>query len=181
MKKQITIIVGAQWGDEGKGKITDIFAAEHDFVVRFHGGNNAGHTLVVGEKVYKLHLVPSGVLHAHTTSIIGAGVVVDPIVLLEEVSKLHNAGISFNLKISERAHIILPYHIAMDEALSGHQAELGAGSTKRGIAPVYADKMYRHGIRIVDLLDKDIFKEKLAKAYAFNANILDPFNFFFEC
>lgn len=173
MKKQITIIVGAQWGDEGKGKITDIFAGENDFVVRFHGGNNAGHTLVVGKEVYKLHLVPSGILYPHTTSIIGAGVVVDPLVFLDEVSKLRASGLSFNLKISERAHIILPYHIAMDEALSGHQAELGAGSTKRGIAPVYADKMYRHGIRIADLLDCDIFKEKLDKAYSFNANILE--------
>ncbi len=173
MKNQITIIVGAQWGDEGKGKITDIFAGEHEYVVRFHGGNNAGHTLVVGDKVYKLHLVPSGILHPHTTSIIGAGVVVDPIVLLEELPKLREAGLSFNLKISERAHIILPYHIAMDEALSGHQAELGAGSTKRGIAPVYADKVYRHGVRVIDLLDKNIFREKLAKAYEFNANILE--------
>jgi len=172
MPHQITIIVGSQWGDEGKGKITDIFAKEHDYVVRFHGGNNAGHTLVANGKTYKLHLVPSGVLYPHTISIIGAGVLVDPKVLLEELHQLTEQGISPELKISERAHVILPYHIAMDEALSGHQAQLAAGSTKRGIAPVAADKAFRHGIRIGDLLEPEILREKLEKSLGFNQAIL---------
>lgn len=178
MNNQITIIVGAQWGDEGKGKITDICASEHEYVVRFHGGNNAGHTVVHNGHTYKLHLIPSGVLYPHTTSIIGAGTVIDPRVLLEEIRKFKETGAQLNIYISERAHLILPYHLAMDEALSGHQGELGAGSTKRGISPAYADKVYRHGIRMGDLLDQELLKEKLEKAYAFNAAILEKvFNY----
>lgn len=169
---QITIIVGAQWGDEGKGKITDYFAKDADYVVRFQGGNNAGHTLVVGENTYKLHLMPSGVLHPNAISIIGNGVVVDPKVLLDEIKNFKEKGINPKLMISERAHVIMPYHIALDEALSNHQGELGAGSTKRGIAPVCADKAYRHGIRIGDLLEPELLKEKLAKAYNFNVGLI---------
>jgi adenylosuccinate synthase len=180
-KNSITIVVGAQWGDEGKGKVTDFFAHDAEYVVRFHGGNNAGHTVIVGTETYKLHLIPSGVLNQNAVSIIGNGVVVDPGVLLKEINGLKERGINPNLKISERAHVILPYHIAMDEALSGHQGALAAGSTKRGIAPVCADKMYRHGIRMGDLLEPEIFKEKLAKAYDFNVNILQKvFNFPFN-
>lgn len=169
---QLTVIVGSQWGDEGKGKITDYFASQHEYVVRFQGGNNAGHTVVANGETYKLHLIPSGVLYPHTVSVIGNGTVIDPKVLIEEIERLETRGLKFHLKISERAHVIMPYHIAMDEALSGHQGVLGAGSTKRGIAPVCADKAYRHGIRIGDLLEPDFFKEKLEKAYAFNVNIL---------
>lgn len=169
---QITIIVGSQWGDEGKGKITDFFAREADYVVRFQGGNNAGHTIVVGDNTYKLHLIPSGIISPHATSVIGNGVLVDPRVLLEEIEKLKTQGIYLKLLVSERAHVIMPYHIAMDEALSGHQGKLAAGSTKRGIAPVSADKVYRHGIRVGDLLEPKILKEKLEKAYAFNVDIL---------
>lgn len=168
----ITTIVGAQWGDEGKGKITDICAKEAEFVVRFHGGNNAGHTLVVGDTTYKLHLIPSGILYPDTVSVIGNGVVVDPKILLGEIQRLQDGGIDPNLRISERAHVIMPYHIAMDEALTGHQGTLAAGSTKRGIAPVYADKAYRHGIRMGDLLEPNLFKEKLQKSFAFNTQIL---------
>lgn len=168
----VTVIVGSQWGDEGKGKITDYFACKADYVVRFHGGNNAGHTLVVGNETYKLHLIPSGVLYPSVISIIGAGVVIDPKVLLEEIAMLKERGIAPNLKISERAHVIMPYHIAMDKALSGHQGTLAAGSTFRGIAPVYADKAYRHGIRIGDLLEPALFQEKLEKSYNFNVLIL---------
>lgn len=174
---QITTIVGGQWGDEGKGKITDIFASDADYVVRFHGGNNAGHTLVVHGKTYKLHLIPSGILHKDTVSIIGNGVVVDPAVLLREIEGLQTDGLDPLLLISERAHVIMPYHIDLDEALSNHQGKLGAGSTKRGIAPVYADKMYRHGIRMGDLLEPDMLREKLEKAFAFNKRILDGLNF----
>ena len=172
MKSQTTVVVGAQWWDEGKGKITDVLASDADYVVRFHGGNNAGHTIVVGDKTYKLHLLPSGVVSEHTHSVIGNGVVVDPKVLLEEITEITKEGKSLKLSVSERAHVIMPYHIAMDEALSGHQDALGAGSTKRGIAPVYADKMYRHGIRIGDLLEPDMFREKLEKAYDFNVGMI---------
>lgn len=169
---QITVVVGAQWGDEGKGKITDFYADKVQYVVRFQGGNNAGHTIVVGDETYKLHLLPSGVISSNTVNIVGNGVVVNPQVILDELQGLHERGITPKFLISERAHVIMPYHIAMDEALSGHQGNLGAGSTKRGIAPVYADKAYRHGIRMGDLLDKDLFREKLEKAYAFNTDIL---------
>lgn len=170
---QVTIVVGAQWGDEGKGKITDVFAAEADYVVRFQGGNNAGHTLVVGGETYKLHLIPSGVLYSHARSIIGNGVVVDPNVLLKEIDALQARGINPNIGLSQRAHVIMPYHIALDEALSNHQGSLAAGSTKRGIAPVCADKAYRHGIRIGDLLEPDILHEKLEKAFAFNTGLIE--------
>jgi len=170
---QTTIIVGAQWGDEGKGKITDFFAGECDYVIRFQGGNNAGHTVIVGDEVYKLHLIPSGVLYSHPLSVIGAGVVVDPKVLLSEIASLKERQIEPKLMISERAHVIMPYHIIMDECLTGHQGELAAGSTKRGIAPVYADKMYRHGIRMGDLLEPAIFEEKLTKAFSFNKNVIE--------
>lgn len=181
MNKQITIIVGTQWGDEGKGKVTDLIAQEMDYVVRFHGGNNAGHTIVANGQTLKLHLLPSGVLSERATTIIGNGVVVDPKVLLQEIEDLKKLGIKLNLKISERAHVIMPYHIAMDGALSGHQGKLAAGSTNRGISPVYADKMYRHGIRIGDLLEPEILLEKLEKAYNFNVNILHKvFNFEFK-
>ncbi len=169
---QLTVIVGAQWGDEGKGKITDFFAGKADYVVRFQGGNNAGHTVVVGNETYKLHLIPSGVLYPNVKSVIGNGALIDPKVLLEEIKKLIDRGVTPNLLISERAHVIMPYHIAMDEGISKHQGELAAGSTKRGIAPVSADKMYRHGIRLGDLLEPDIFREKLHAAYDFNVNIV---------
>ena len=172
---KITAIVGAQWGDEGKGKITDFFAGEADFVVRFHGGNNAGHTVIVDGDTYKLHLIPSGVLYKHPTSIIGNGVVVDPAALIREINYLKDKGVNPKLKISDRAHVIMPYHIEMDIALTKHQGELAAGSTKRGIAPVYGDKMYRYGIRMIDLTEPDVFSEKLDKAYSFNQTMVEAF------
>ncbi|MEE9167113.1 MAG: adenylosuccinate synthase [Candidatus Neomarinimicrobiota bacterium] len=168
----VTIIVGTQWGDEGKGKITDYFAGQCDYVVRFQGGNNAGHTVKVGNEVYKLHLIPSGVLYSRPVSVIGNGVVVNPKVLIEEISSLKSRGIEPKLKVSDRAHVIMPYHAVMDECLTGHQGILAAGSTRRGIAPVYADKMYRHGIRMGDLLEPAIFKEKLKNSYRFNQGII---------
>ncbi len=170
---QITTIIGAQWGDEGKGKVTDFFAKQADYIVRFQGGNNAGHTIVVENETYKLHLLPSGILYTNATSIIGNGVVVDPEVLLKEISDLTIRGIIPNLKISDRAHVIMPYHIEMDGGLSDFQGELAAGSTKRGIAPVYADKYYRHGIRMGDLLEPELFEEKLQTSYNFNKAILE--------
>ena len=169
---KITVIVGAQWGDEGKGKITDYFAGESDYVVRYHGGNNAGHTVIVNGSIYKLHLIPSGVLYEHPVSVIGNGVVVDPDALLNELQYLNKKGIQPRLNISDRAHVIMPYHKQMDAALTNHQGTLAAGSTMRGIAPVYADKMFRHGIRMIDLTEPDILKEKLHKAYQFNYKLI---------
>ena len=170
---KITTIVGAQWGDEGKGKITDFFASESDYVVRFHGGNNAGHTVIVNGKTFKLHLIPSGVIYGEPLSVIGNGVVVDPKALINEIEYLKNKGIKPKLMVSDRAHVIMPYHIALDGALSNHQEDLAAGSTNRGIAPVYADKMYRNGIRMVDLLEPDVFNEKLIKGYNFNKGLIE--------
>ena len=169
----ITVIVGAQWGDEGKGKITDFFAGDSDYVVRFHGGNNAGHTIIVDGKTFKLHLIPSGIVYGEPMSIIGNGVVVDPKALLDEITYVKEKGINPKLMVSDRAHVIMPYHIVMDGALSGHQGNLAAGSTRRGIAPVYADKMFRNGIRMIDLLEPYIFREKLEKGYAFSKGIIE--------
>jgi len=170
---KVTVVVGAQWGDEGKGKITDYFARQADYVVRYHGGNNAGHTVIVDGSEYKLHLIPSGVLYDHPVSVIGNGVVIDPNALLKEIDYLNNKDIKPQLHISDRAHVIMPYHKQMDAALTNHQGKLAAGSTMRGIAPVYADKMFRHGIRIIDLIDPDILNEKLKKAYQFNSNLIN--------
>ena len=170
---KITAIVGAQWGDEGKGKITDFFAGESDYVVRFHGGNNAGHTVIVEGNTFKLHLIPSGIIYGGPMSIIGNGVVVDPRVLLEEIEYIEGKGIDPKLMVSDRAHVIMPYHIELDGALSNHQGDLAAGSTRRGIAPVYADKMFRNGIRIIDLLEPDVLMEKLTKGYTFAKGIIE--------
>jgi adenylosuccinate synthase len=170
---KITVIVGAQWGDEGKGKITDFFAGESDYVVRFHGGNNAGHTIIVDGTTFKLHLIPSGIVYGEPMSIIGNGVVVDPKALLDEIAYVKEKGINPKLMVSDRAHVIMPYHITMDGALSGHQGNLAAGSTRRGIAPVYADKMFRNGIRMIDLLEPIVFREKLEKGYAFAKGIIE--------
>jgi len=164
MKKhwQTVVVVGAQWGDEGKGKVTDYYARETDYVVRFQGGNNAGHTIVHGDQTLKLHLLPSGVLHKRNTVVIGNGVVVDIPVLLNELSELKQAGIKPKLLLSERAHVILPFHIQMDAESDTAMAKkkLSALSTKRGIWPTYADKMGRVGIRVVDLMNKEVFRKR---------------------
>ena len=170
---KVTAIVGAQWGDEGKGKITDFFAGESDYVVRFHGGNNAGHTVIVDGNTFKLHLIPSGIVYGEPISIIGNGVVVDPNALLNEIEYVKGKGINPKLLVSDRAHVIMPYHITLDSALSNHQGDLAAGSTRRGIAPVYADKMFRNGIRIVDLVEPDVLMEKLVKGHAFAKGIIE--------
>ena len=171
-QSEITAIVGAQWGDEGKGKITDFFAGESDYVVRFHGGNNAGHTVIVNGETYKLHLIPSGIVYGEPISVIGNGVVVDPKALLDEIDYVIQKGIKPKLMVSDRAHVIMPYHISLDNALSNHQADLAAGSTGRGIAPVYADKMFRNGIRMIDLLEQEVFHEKLEKGYSFSKKLI---------
>lgn len=172
MKKtwQTLMIVGAQWGDEGKGKIVDYFAKDVDYVVRFQGGNNAGHTLVVDGEVYKLHLIPSGVLYKNKRIVLGNGMVIDPEVLVSEMDSFTDRGIKLNMLISDRAHIIFPFHILMDGMIDEYKGKLGAGTTRRGIGPCYADKAERFGIRMVDLLDKKIFKEKYDKLFDLKMN-----------
>lgn len=172
-KNNISVIIGAQWGDEGKGKITDFFSAKSDYIVRFQGGNNAGHTIILDEKTLKLHLIPSGVLHPKCKLVIGSGVVIDPSVLISEINLLKKEGLQINLLISDRAHLIMPYHIDIDHHLTDLQNELAAGSTRSGIAPVYADKMYRHGLRVADLLNRDIFAKRLKKSFTFNKKLVE--------
>lgn len=156
------VVIGAQWGDEGKGKIVDIMAGESDVVVRSAGGNNAGHTVEADGQQYKLHLMPSGVINPGTLCIIGNGVVVDPRVLLEEIDMLEGRGISTdNLRIDLRAHLIMPYHIIMDELSEKARGAGDIGTTKSGIGPCYMDKAERSGIRVCDMLDKDIFADKV--------------------
>ena len=157
-----TVVVGTQWGDEGKGKLTDILAAEADMVVRFHGGHNAGHTIVAGEQTFAVRLVPSGSLHPHVKNVIGNGVVVDPAIFLGEIDMLESRGIdTSNLVVSGNAHLILPYHQEMDILYERHLGKNKLGTTKSGIGPAYADKAYRVGLRVQDLLDPKIFREKL--------------------
>ena len=172
-KNNITVIVGAQWGDEGKGKITDFFSAQSDYIVRFQGGNNAGHTIILDDRTLKLHLIPSGVLHPNCKLVIGNGVVIDPRVLINEIDMLKKEGLGVNLLISDRAHLIIPYHVDIDHHLTALQNDLAAGSTRSGIAPVYADKMYRHGLRIVDLFNKDVFAKRLKKSFMFNKKLVE--------
>jgi len=154
------VIIGAQWGDEGKGKITDIFASKSDVVVRSQGGNNAGHTVEANGVQYKLHLTPSGILNKNTICVIGNGVVVDPKVLLSEIDMLQEKGISTdNLKIDARAHVILPYHIILDALSEEARGKDDIGTTKRGIGPCYMDKAERIGIRMCDFVDEEVFEE----------------------
>jgi len=158
------IVVGAQWGDEGKGKVIDIFSKDFDYIVRCQGGNNAGHTVVIGNEKFILHLIPSGILHRKKVCIIGNGVVVDPQALLDEVKTLESKGINVKgrLFVSENAHIIFPYHRISDELKEIKKGKSKIGTTKKGIGPCYADKVSRSGIRIIDLLNPDVLKEKLA-------------------
>jgi adenylosuccinate synthase len=160
-----TVIVGAQWGDEGKGKITDILAREMDLIVRYQGGNNAGHTIVAGDVKLALHLVPSGILRPNVTPVIGDGVVVDPAVLLEEMDALAAQGISCErLLVSGNAHLIMPYHLELDKVTERYLGRAKLGTTRRGIGPAYADKAARIGLRVQDLLDMKIFAAKLEVA-----------------
>ncbi|MEK7376681.1 MAG: adenylosuccinate synthase [Candidatus Margulisiibacteriota bacterium] len=158
----VTVIVGSQWGDEGKGKITDLLSREMDMVVRYQGGNNAGHTVVIGNNTFKLHLIPSGVFYPGVTCVIGNGVVVDPAVLLDEMETLRAQGIEpSNLKISSQAHVIFPYHRSIDKAQEDKREAGRIGTTSRGIGPCYVDKFNRRGIRIGDLYNEALFREKL--------------------
>lgn len=157
-----TIILGAQWGDEGKGKITDYFADKADLIVRFQGGTNAGHTIVIGNEKYKLHLIPSGIFHSKKTSIIANGVVIDPKILINEINDLEKKGLKINnFFISEIANVIMPYHKLIDELEEKLKGKKSVGTTKRGIGPCYSDKISRLGIRVIDLLDREVLEEKL--------------------
>ena len=158
-----TIIVGAQWGDEGKGKATDLLADTTDLVVRYQGGNNAGHTVIVGDQVFKLHLIPSGILYPHVTPVIADGVVIDPKVMLDELAELDERGLDAfaRVKVSGNAHVIMPYHRELDLLIERRLGDAKLGTTKRGIGPAYADKAARVGLRFQDLFDEKIFREKL--------------------
>ncbi len=159
------VIVGTQWGDEGKGRFTDYLARESSMVVRYQGGHNAGHTLVVDGTVFALQLVPSGVLYPHVTPVIGNGVVIDPAVLVEELDMLEDQGIDTSrVRISGNAHLIMPYHQELDRVTERFLGKNRLGTTKRGIGPAYADKALRIGLRVQDLLDPKIFREKLELA-----------------
>src|ERR671934_1084772 len=159
-----SIVVGTQWGDEGKGKATDYLADRMDFVVRYQGGNNAGHTILAEGHTLKLQLIPSGILYPHITSVIADGVVVDPRVLLEEVDGLAALGIAIDpsrLVVSGNCHMIMPYHLELEKVTERFLGKNALGTTKRGIGPAYADKAARIGLRIQDLTDPKIFREKL--------------------
>jgi len=156
------VVIGAQWGDEGKGKITDLLSRSADIVVRYQGGVNAGHTIVVDDKVLKLHLIPSGILYKNTTCLIGSGTVVDPKVLLREIDMLRENGIDISgLKLSSTSHVTMPYHRVLDEAMEKERGNHKIGTTGRGIGPTYADKSQRNGVRVRDLLDKKRLKDVL--------------------
>jgi adenylosuccinate synthase len=170
------VIVGAQWGDEGKGKITDLLAERADAVVRFQGGNNAGHTIVRGGQTWKLHLIPSGILHRGKLCVIGNGVVIDPKVLTDELQELRRRRVDTNaLRISANAHLIMPYHLMLDHAGEAKLGKLQIGTTRRGIGPCYADKAARLGIRVQDLLDEKILKQKIVAALEPKRLSLRPF------
>ncbi|MFZ0042266.1 MAG: adenylosuccinate synthase [Solirubrobacteraceae bacterium] len=170
------MIVGAQWGDEGKGKVTDMLAERADAVVRFQGGNNAGHTIVREGQTYKLHLMPSGILHRGKLCVIGNGVVIDPKVLTDELDELRRRGVETSaLRISANAHLIMPYHMMLDHAGEAKLGKLEIGTTRRGIGPCYADKAARLGIRVQDLLDEKILKKKIVAALDPKRLSLRPF------
>ncbi|MBM4136946.1 MAG: adenylosuccinate synthase, partial [Nitrospira sp.] len=167
------IVVGAQWGDEGKGKIVDFLSEKADVIARYQGGHNAGHTVVIQNEKFILHLIPSGILHRGKLCLIGNGVVVDPAALIEEINGLKERGVEVgkNLLLSKNAHIIMPYHIVLDRECERLRGTKSIGTTGRGIGPTYCDKIARTGIRVADFLHPRVFKEKL-KANLFNINFL---------
>ncbi|HLB02557.1 MAG TPA: adenylosuccinate synthase [Nitrospiria bacterium] len=169
------VVVGTQWGDEGKGKIVDLLTQEADLVVRYQGGHNAGHTVVIGEEQFILHLIPTGILHTGKKCVIGNGVVVDPAALIEEVDALRKRGIQVGgrLFVSDKSHLIMPYHRAIEKESEAHKGTRKIGTTGRGIGPTYSDKMSRIGIRMADLYDEDVFHRKLKEN-------LNEMNFFLE-
>lgn len=157
------VVVGTQWGDEGKGKITDFLAESAEVVARYQGGNNAGHTIVIGDQKYKLHLIPSGIFYKEKICVIGNGMVINPKALVEEINYIHSNGFKTeNLRISDRAHVIMPYHLLLDQLEEERKGDNKIGTTRKGIGPCYMDKAARSGIRISDLLDKEQFEQKLS-------------------
>ena len=157
------VVIGAQWGDEGKGKITDLLSRSADVVVRYQGGVNAGHTIVVDDKVLKLHLIPSGILYPDTVCLIGSGTVVDPKVMIGELDMLAENGIAVDgLRLASTAHVTMPYHRLLDQAMEQRRGDRRIGTTGRGIGPTYADKSQRNGIRIIDILDEERLRDRLA-------------------
>lgn len=170
------VVVGTQWGDEGKGKITDFLSENSEVISRYQGGNNAGHTIIFGGETYKLHLIPSGIFYKDKISVIGNGMVVDPKALVTELEGLHARGVETdNLRISNRAHVILPYHIKLDEVEELRKGDNKIGTTGKGIGPAYMDKAGRIGIRIADLLDKEVFEEKLTRNLKEKNRLLEKF------
>src|SRR3954449_11664097 len=170
------VVVGAQWGDEGKGKVTDLLAERADVVIRYQGGNNAGHTIVRGDEVFKFHLIPSGILYPGKLCCIGNGVVIDPAVISDEIMGLQRRGVDTSgLRISANAHVIMPYHRLLDHAGEARLGKLQIGTTRRGIGPCYADKAARLGIRVQDLLDGKILRKKIAAAMEPKRLALRPF------
>ena len=170
------VIVGAQWGDEGKGKVTDLLAERADVVIRFQGGNNAGHTIIRDGETFKFHLIPSGILYPGKTCAIGNGVVIDPGVLTDEIDELRQRGIDVSgLRVSANAHLIMPYHVLLDTAGEIKLGKLEIGTTRRGIGPCYADKAARLGIRVQDLLDEKILRKKIMAAMEPKQQMLRPF------
>lgn len=176
-KTNVSLVVGTQWGDEGKGKIVDLLSLDANFVVRFHGGNNAGHTVIVGDKKYAFHLIPSGILHPKAVGVIANGVILDPEVLVSEINLLKTAKIKLKGKlfISERCHLILPYHKALDLAYENARGKNKLGTTGRGIGPALADKVSYNGIRVYELRDWDQFKEKFSFQTKIKNKILKTF------
>ena len=174
----IVAVLGSQWGDEGKGRVVDYLAKRVDIVARFQGGDNAGHTVVVGDQTFKLHLLPSGVVTGKL-SVIGNGVVVNPFTLVEEMDALESRGIKPNIVVSDRAHMILPYHRLFDGLQERIKGKFAAGTTRKGIGPTYADKMARIGIRIGDLKDLTGLKEKIELIYKYKQPLFDKYNI--EC
>lgn len=170
------VVVGTQWGDEGKGKITDFLSKKADAIARFAGGDNAGHTIKIADQTYKLHLIPSGIFYADKISVIGNGLVVNPKSLVTELTGLHGRGIdTSNLRISNRAHVILPYHIHQDIVEEKSRGDKKIGTTAKGIGPCYQDKVARMGIRMADLLDKEVFEQKLRDNLAFKNRLFEKF------
>jgi adenylosuccinate synthase len=168
----VILVIGTQWGDEGKGKVVDYYSKNADYVVRFQGGNNAGHTIKVGDEVYKLHVVPSGVIQGKT-GIIGNGVVIDPEILLQEIDELIQRGLKPKIFISDRANIIMPYHKLLDGAEEASLGDKKIGTTKRGIGPCYSDKVARNGIRAIDLTQKETLRDLLARIVPVKQKMID--------
>ena len=159
----VIAVVGAQWGDEGKGRVVDYLATDADLVIRYGGGNNAGHTVVNPHGHFKLHLIPSGIFHPRTRNLLGNGVVINPPALVGELDGLNAAGFECsNLFISDRAHLVMPYHVLLDQLEERERGAAKLGTTSRGIGPAYVDKVARRGIRVVDLMEPEVFRERLA-------------------